>query len=114
MYFLFFIPAPTVSNVTPTNSTHLSVAFSTSALDLSLQFKCTARPDLSGLPNRVGSTTSRRLVLNDLSPYVNYTVRCTSISTGSGSRSIISSCNSTMNTIRMPESGMFTHFYVVV
>ena len=114
MNFLFFIPAPKVSGLTPTNSTQLSVTFSTSAVDLSLQFKCTARPDLSGLPNRVGSTTSQRLVLNDLSPYVNYTVRCTSISTGSGSGSIINSCNSTMNTIRIPESGMFIHSYIVI
>ena len=75
---------------------------------------CTARPELSGLPNRVGSTTSQRLVLNDLSPYVNYTVRCTSISTKSGSGSIVNSCNSTMNTIKMPESGMFTYSYIVI
>ena len=109
MYFLFFIPAPTVSDVTPTNSTQLSVTFSTSAVDLSLQFKCTARPELSGLPNRAASTTSQKLVLNDLSPYVNYTVRCTSIRTRSGSGSIINSCNSSMDTIRMPESGKFTH-----
>ena len=70
---------------------------------------CTARPELSGLINRTATTTSSRLVLNDLSPYVNYKVRCTSISTRSGSGSIINSCNSTMKTIRMPESGMFTH-----
>ena len=75
---------------------------------------CTARPELSGLTNRAGSTTGSRLILNDLSPYVNYTVGCTSISTGSGSGSVINSCSSTMNTIRMPESGMFTHSYIVI
>ena len=71
---------------------------------------CTATPELSGLAIWTVSTTSQRLIINDLSPNVSYTVRCTSrsISTGPGSGSLIHSCSSTMNTIRMPESGKYT------
>ena len=53
---------------------------------------------MSGLSPKTVTDTVLQYTVNGLSPYVTYTIECTS-SNGEDS------CNSNMNTIRMPSDG---------
>ena len=55
---------------------------------------------MSGLSPKTVTGTVLQYTANGLSPYVNYTVKCTS-SNGEDS------CDSNMDTIRMPSAGEF-------
>ena len=90
--------APSISSLSASSSTQLNITLTAPANSSSLTYKCTMSTTVSGLSPKTVSGTVLQYTVNGLSPYVNYTVECTS-SNGEDS------CDSNMNTIRMPSDG---------
>ena len=97
--FTIYIPvAPSVSSLSASSSTQLIITLTAPARSSSLTYKCTISTTVNGLSPKTKTGTVLQYTVNGLSPYVTYTVECTS-SNGEDS------CDSNMNTIRMPSAG---------
>ena len=90
--------APSISSLSASSSTQLIITLTAPARSLSLTYECIISTTKSGLSPKTVTDTVLQYTVNGLSPYVTYTVECTS-SNGEDS------CNSNMNTIRMPSDG---------
>ena len=90
--------APSISSLSTSSSTQLIITLTALARSSSLTYKCTISTTVSGQSPKTVTGTVLRYTVNGLSPYVTYTVECTS-SNGEDS------CDSNMNTIRMPSAG---------
>ena len=89
--------APSISSLSAISS-KLIITLTAPARSSSLTYKCTISTTVSGLSPKTECDTELQFKVDCLSPYVNYTVECTS-SNGEDS------CDSNMDTIRMPSDG---------
>ena len=92
--------APSISSLTASSSTQLIITLTAPARSSSLTYKCTISTNVSGLSPKTVTDTVLQYSVDGLSPYVTYTVECSS-SNGEDS------CDSNMDTIRMPSDGEF-------
>ena len=90
--------APSISSLSANSSTQLIITLTAPARSSSLTYKCTISTTVSGLSPKTVTDTVLQYTVDGLSPYVTYTVECTS-SNGDDS------CNSNIDTIRMPSAG---------
>ena len=91
-----------MSPLSATSSTQLIITLTAPDRSSSLTYKCTISTTVSGLSPKTVTGIALQYTVNGLSPYVNYTVECTS-SNGEDS------CDSNMKTIRMPSAGECVH-----
>ena len=104
--YLMYI-APSISSLSASSSTQLIISLTAPARSSSLTYKCTISTTVRVLSSKTVTVTVLQYTVNGLSPYVNYTVECTS-SNGEDS------CDSNMNTIRMPSDGEFSVFRHII
>ena len=90
--------APSISSLSASSSTQLIIILTAPVRSSSLTFKCTISTTVSGLSPKTVTGIVLQYTVNGLSPYVNYTIECTS-SNGEDS------CDSSMDTIRMLSDG---------
>ena len=90
--------APSISSLSASSSTQFIITLTAQARSSSLTYKCTIATTVSGLSPKTVTGTVLQYTVNGLSPYVTYTVECTS-SNGEDS------CDSNMDAIRMPSAG---------
>ena len=94
--------APSISLLSTSSSTQLIITLTSPARSSSLTYKCTISTTVSGLSPKTVTDTVLQYTVNGLSPYVTYTVECTS-SNGDDS------CDSNMDAIRMPSASECVH-----
>ena len=94
----YLYTAPSISSLSASSSKQLSITLTAPARSFSLTYECTISTTVSGLSPKTVNGTELEYTVDDLSPYVTYTVECAS-SNGKNS------CDSNMNTIRMPSDG---------
>ena len=89
-------------SLSASSSTKFIITLTAPARSSSLTYKCTIFTSMSGLSTKNVTGTLLQYTVNDLNPFVTYTVECTS-SNGEDS------CDSNMDTIRllMPSNGEF-------
>ena len=103
-----FHVAPSISSLSTSSPKRLIITLTAPDKSSSITYKCTIFTTVSGLSPKTVTGTVLQYTVNGLSPYVTYTVECTS-SSGEDS------CNSNMDTIRMPSDGefsVFRHIYI--
>ena len=106
MFSIFYKSvAPSISSLSASSSTQLIISLTAPARSSSLTYKCTISTTVRVLSSKTVTGTVLQYTVNGLSPYVNYTVECTS-SNGEDS------CDSNMNTIRMPSAGECVVFFI--
>ena len=100
--------APSISSLSASSSTQLNITLTAPDNSSSLTYKCTIyiSTTVNDLSPKTVNGTVLQYKVNGLSPYVTYTVECTS-SNGEDS------CDSNMNTTRMPSAGELC-FYTFV
>ena len=96
-YYLMYI-APSISSLSASSSTQLIITLTAPDRSYSLTYKCTISTTVSGLPPKTVTDTVLQYTVDGLSPYVTYTVECTSLNGED-------SCDSSMDTIRMLSDG---------
>ena len=90
--------APSISSLSASSSTQLNITLTAPDNSSSLTYKCTISTTVNGLSPKTVTGTVLQYTVDGLSPYVTYTIQCTS-SNGEDS------CDSNMDTIRMPSDG---------
>ena len=90
--------APSISSLSTSSPKRLIITLTAPARSSSLTYKCTISTTVSGLSPKTVTDTVLQYTVNGLSPYVNYTVECTS-SNGEDS------CDSNVRIIRMLSDG---------
>ena len=106
MFWTFYHSlAPSISSLSASSSTQLIISLTPPARSSSLTYKCTISTTVSDLSTKTVTDRVLQYTVDDLSPYVTYTVECTS-SNGEDS------CDSNMDTIRMPSAGELCYTFV--
>ena len=88
---------PSISSLSASSSTQLNITLTAPDNSSSLTYKCTISTTVSGLSTKTVNGTVLQYTVDGLSPYVKYTVECTS-SNGEDY------CDYNMDTIRMPST----------
>ena len=99
MFWIFYKSvAPSISSLSASSSTQFIITLTAPDRSSSLTYKCTISTTVSGLYTKTVTGTVLQYTVDGLSPYVTYTVECTSSNEED-------SCDSNMDTIRMPSAG---------